>query len=94
MPSAKGNSRLLTRFEGGKFIAANLDCQRGDDDAEDPYRAAHDHKWGIHCVVGSILGRSHEKTTKRYAHLSNEVLLNAVNTAAETMGTDWTRKTA
>lgn len=45
-------------------------------------------------VVGSILGHSHEKTTKRYAHLNNEVLLNAVNSAAEDMGTDWARKTA
>lgn len=44
-------------------------------------------------VVGSILGHSSEATTKRYAHLANETLLSAANSAAESMGTDWARKT-
>lgn len=43
-------------------------------------------------VVGSILGHAQTKTTQRYAHLSNETLLAAVDAAADVMGADWTRK--
>ena len=42
-------------------------------------------------VVGSILGHAQTKTTARYAHLSSEKLLSAVNAAADHMGTDWAR---
>jgi len=40
-------------------------------------------------VVGQVLGHSQAKTTQRYAHLSNETLLNAVNLAAHASGTEW-----
>ena len=39
--------------------------------------------------VSSILGHSQLKTTQRYAHLSQETLLEAVDAAAEATGTDW-----
>lgn len=42
-------------------------------------------------VVGKILGHSQTKTTERYAHLSNDTLLNAVNSASEMTGTTWAR---
>lgn len=41
------------------------------------------------CVVGQVLGNSQAKTTQRYAHLSSETLLNAVNLAARASGTEW-----
>ncbi len=40
-------------------------------------------------VVGKVLGHAQAKTTERYAHLSNETLLNAVNLAAQVSGTTW-----
>jgi integrase len=40
-------------------------------------------------VVGQVLGHAQAKTTARYAHLSNETLLNAVNLAAQASGTSW-----
>ncbi len=40
-------------------------------------------------VVGKVLGHAQAKTTERYAHLSNETLLNAVNAAARVGGTRW-----
>lgn len=40
-------------------------------------------------VIGKVLGHAQAKTTERYAHLSQETLLNAVNLAAEASGTDW-----
>lgn len=40
-------------------------------------------------VVAKILGHAQTKTTERYAHLSNEVLLNAVNAAARVGGSAW-----
>jgi hypothetical protein len=35
--------------------------------------------------VQKLLGHSHIKTTQRYAHLSDETLINAANTAASFM---------
>ncbi|MET3760105.1 integrase [Sphingomonas sp. UYEF23] len=40
-------------------------------------------------VVGKVLGHAQAKTTERYAHLSNETLLNAVNAASLVTGTTW-----
>jgi integrase len=39
--------------------------------------------------VAKVLGHSQLKTTQRYAHLSQETLLEAVDAAAEATGTDW-----
>ena len=39
--------------------------------------------------VAKVLGHSQLKTTKRYAHLSQETLLEAVYAAANATGTDW-----
>jgi len=39
--------------------------------------------------VAKVLGHSQLKTTQRYAHLSQETLLEAVDAAAEANGTDW-----
>ncbi len=43
--------------------------------------------------VSSILGHSQLKTTQRYAHLSQETLLEAVDAAAKATGTDWGQTT-
>lgn len=40
-------------------------------------------------VVGQVLGHAQTKTTQRYAHLSQETLLAAVNAAAGVMATEW-----
>jgi integrase len=40
-------------------------------------------------VVGQVLGHAQVRTTQRYAHLSQDTLLAAVNAAAEVMATDW-----
>ena len=40
--------------------------------------------------VSKILGHSQIKTTQRYAHLSQETLLAAVDAAADATGTNWT----
>jgi integrase len=40
-------------------------------------------------LVAKVLGHSQLKTTQRYAHLSQEMLLEAVDAAAEATGTDW-----
>lgn len=40
-------------------------------------------------VIAKVLGHSQTRTTERYAHLSNQTLLSAVNTAAASMGIDW-----
>ena len=45
-------------------------------------------------IVGQVLGHAQAKTTARYAHLSQETLLNAVNLAAEGSGTEWADQTA
>jgi len=45
-------------------------------------------------IVAKVLGHAQMSTTQRYAHLSNETLLAAVNAAADTMETDWTAKEA
>lgn len=42
-------------------------------------------------VVGQVLGHAQAKTSARYAHLSNETLLNAVNAASAVTGTTWAR---
>ena len=42
-------------------------------------------------VVGTVLGHANVITTKRYAHLSSESLLAAVNAGTKAMGTDWTK---
>jgi len=39
--------------------------------------------------VAKVLGHSQLKTTQRYAHLSQETLLEAVDAAADATGTDW-----
>jgi hypothetical protein len=39
--------------------------------------------------VAKVLGHSQLKTTKRYAHLSQETLLEAVDAAAKASGTNW-----
>jgi len=39
--------------------------------------------------VAKVLGHSQLKTTQRYAHLSQETLLEAVDAAAKATGTDW-----
>lgn len=41
-------------------------------------------------LISKILGHSTTRTTERYAHISNETLLNAMNTAAKVSGTKWT----
>jgi len=41
--------------------------------------------------VSKILGHSQLKTSQRYAHLSNETLLAAVDAAAEATGTNWSQ---
>lgn len=40
-------------------------------------------------AVGTVLGHAQTKTTMRYAHLSNDTLLAAVNAGAGVMGTTW-----
>ncbi len=40
-------------------------------------------------VVAKVLGHAQTRTTERYAHLDNGVLLNAVNAAAQVTGTNW-----
>ncbi|MHC9420580.1 tyrosine-type recombinase/integrase [Sphingomonas citri] len=40
-------------------------------------------------VVAKVLGHAQTRTTERYAHLDNGVLLNAVNAAAQITGTTW-----
>ena len=40
-------------------------------------------------VVAKVLGHAQTRTTERYAHLDNGVLLNAVNAAAQVTGTTW-----
>lgn len=40
-------------------------------------------------VVAKVLGHAQTRTTERYAHLDNGVLLNAVNAAAQVNGTSW-----
>ncbi len=40
-------------------------------------------------VVAKVLGHAQTRTTERYAHLDNGVLLNAVNAAAQVTGTSW-----
>lgn len=40
-------------------------------------------------VVGQVLGHAQTKTTARYAHLSQDTLLAAVNAAADVMATEW-----
>lgn len=40
-------------------------------------------------VVGQVLGHAQTKTTQRYAHLSQDTLLAAVNAAADVMATEW-----
>ena len=42
-------------------------------------------------VVGQILGHTKPTTTQRYAHLSQEALLAAVDAGAKAMGTTWTQ---
>ena len=39
-----------------------------------------------------LMGHSGVSTTERYAHLSNQTLWSAVNTAAASMGIDWGAK--
>lgn len=39
--------------------------------------------------VATVLGHAQLKTTQRYAHLSQETLLAAVDSAAEATGMDW-----
>lgn len=39
--------------------------------------------------VAKVLGHSQLKTTQRYAHLAQEILLEAVDAAAKVTGTDW-----
>ena len=39
--------------------------------------------------VAKVLGHSQLKTTQRYAHFSQETLLEAVDAAAKATGTDW-----
>ncbi|WP_294266173.1 site-specific integrase [uncultured Sphingomonas sp.] len=41
-------------------------------------------------VVGQVLGHAQPRTTQRYAHLSQDTLLAAVDAAAGFMGTTWT----
>ena len=43
-------------------------------------------------MIAKVLGHSQTRTTERYAHLSNQTLLSAVNTAAASMGIDWGAK--
>lgn len=40
-------------------------------------------------VVGQVLGHAQPRTTQRYAHLSHDTLLAAVDAAAGFMGTSW-----
>ncbi|NML06532.1 site-specific integrase [Sphingomonas sp. G-3-2-10] len=40
-------------------------------------------------VVAKVLGYSQTRTTERYAHLDDGVLLNAVNAASQVTGTTW-----
>ena len=40
-------------------------------------------------VIANVLGHSQTRTTERYAHLSGEVLRDAVNAAAKVSGTTW-----
>ncbi|MDD2582218.1 MAG: tyrosine-type recombinase/integrase [Desulfuromonadaceae bacterium] len=44
--------------------------------------------------VSKILGHSQLKTSQRYAHLSNETLLAAVDAAADATGTNWSQPQA
>jgi integrase len=41
-------------------------------------------------VVGKVLGHAQARTTQRYAHLSQDTLLAAVDGAADAMGAKWT----
>ena len=45
-------------------------------------------------VVAKVLGHAQERTARRYAHLSNETLLDAVDGAAAVMGADWAGQAA
>lgn len=40
-------------------------------------------------VISKVLGHLSTRTTERYAHVSNDALLNAVNAAAKSSGTSW-----
>lgn len=44
--------------------------------------------------VSKILGHQQITTTTRYAHLSNDTLLDAVDAAAKATGTDWAAQLA
>lgn len=44
-------------------------------------------------VVGQVLGHAQPRTTQRYAHLSHDTLLAAVDAAAGFMGTTWGEQT-
>ena len=43
-------------------------------------------------TVARILGHSSLQHTSRYAHLADETLLSAVETAADVLGKNWTAK--
>ncbi len=43
-------------------------------------------------VIAKVLGHSQTRTTERYAHLSDQTLLSAVNSAADSIGIDWAAK--
>lgn len=40
-------------------------------------------------IIAKVLGHQNTRTTERYAHVSNEALRDAVNTAARVSGTKW-----
>ena len=40
-------------------------------------------------IIAKVLGHQNTRTTERYAHVSNEALRDAVNTAAKVSGTTW-----
>jgi len=40
-------------------------------------------------VVAKVLGHAQVRTSERYAHLSADTLLNAVNAASQVTGTTW-----
>lgn len=43
-------------------------------------------------TIGKVLGHANYKTTQRYAHLSNDHLVDAVEAGAAKLGVDWTAK--